>query len=156
MTTIQFSIPAIPVGQPRQRHRIIEANGRTFAQNYTPAKHKVNDFKATARMAATQAYSGPPLDCPLRMTVAFVFPRTAAQTWKRRPMPRLPHAKKPDRDNCEKALLDALKGLLFVDDAQVCCGEVSKWIAAGDEQPHVEILIEVVGLSGAVTGEPQP
>jgi Holliday junction resolvase RusA-like endonuclease len=38
-------------------------------------------------------------------------------------MPRLPHTSKPDRDNLDKAVMDALKGIAWIDD--------------GDEQPHV-------------------
>ncbi len=140
---ITFTVPAIPVAQPRQRHRLANgSNGKTFIHNYTPTKHKVNDFKATARLAANAAYSGPPLIGPLKMSVVFVFPRPKAITWKTKPMPRLPHGAKPDRDNCEKSLMDALKGLLFTDDAQVCDGAVQKFYAAGNEQPHVEVMIE--------------
>lgn len=106
--------------------------------------HPIAAFKATVRMAAQDAYRGAPLSGPLRMSIVFVFPRTSQQIWKTRPMPRLRHAKTPDRDNCEKAVMDALREIVFVDDAQVCCGEVEKWIAAGDEQPHVEIAIEAV------------
>ncbi len=52
------------------------------------------------------------------------------------------HTGRPDRDNLDKAVLDAMKGLIFRDDAQVCAGTIEKWIAAGDEQPHVTIVIE--------------
>lgn len=38
--------------------------------------------------------------------------------------------------------MDALKGLAWNDDAQVCQGSIEKWIAAGDEQPHAVITIE--------------
>lgn len=141
---IAFIVPAVPVAQPRQRHTIRATAAGTFIKNYTPAKHKVNDFKATVRMAAAEAYSGAPLDGPLRLSVVFVFPRPGRLIWKKRPMPRVPHCSKPDRDNCEKSLLDALKGQVFIDDAQVCCGEVQKVYAAGDEQPHVSVVIEGV------------
>jgi Holliday junction resolvase RusA-like endonuclease len=59
-------------------------------------------------------------------------------------MPRLPHDKKPDRDNLDKAFMDALKGLAWLDDAQVCQGEIRKWIASGYEQPHVTVRIETL------------
>jgi Holliday junction resolvase RusA-like endonuclease len=75
----------------------------------------------------------------------FVFPRTKSQIWKSRPMPRIWHAKKPDRDNCDKAVLDALSGLLWLDDSQVCSGTIEKWIAAGDEQPHVVVTVTELG-----------
>lgn len=141
MDRISFTVPCVPVSQPRQRHRIQKTAVGAFVRNYTPAKHRVNDFKATVRLAAAQAYSGPPLTGPLSLTAVFVFPRPSRLLWKKRPMPRLPHSVKPDRDNCEKALLDALKGTLFVDDAQVCDGPIQKCYAAGDEQPHVEVVV---------------
>lgn len=149
-TAIRFTVPAVPVAQPRPRAtmahnghaRMHEVTHVGSAKDGTRRPHPIAAFKATVRLAAQQAYQGPPLECPLRMTVVFVFRRIDKFVWKTRPMPRLPHSSKPDRDNCEKALLDALKGTVFADDAQVCCGEVSKWIAAGDEQPHVEVTIE--------------
>lgn len=145
MTQITFTIPAIPVAQPRQRHRIISTGGKNYAQNYTPTKHPVNAFKSTARMALQSVYTGPPLAGPVAMSVVFVFPRPSNRIWKTRPMPRERHAKKPDCENVLKSLQDALTGLAFVDDAQICeYRDVSKWIAAGHEQPHVEVLISEV------------
>lgn len=37
--------------------------------------------------------------------------------------------------------MDALKGLAWLDDAQVCQGNIEKWIATGEEQPHVVVSI---------------
>lgn len=141
---IAFTVPSVPVAQPRQRHRVLHLGGRTIAQNYTPTKSPVNEFKATIKLACSAAYNGPPLEGPLRVDVVAVFPRPKSMTKKRGPNPRVPHTKKPDRDNLDKAVLDALKGLLFVDDCQAWCGEVTKWIAAGDEQPHVTIAVRNV------------
>ena len=144
MDVITFEIPCVPIAQPRQRHRIAGGPKGQYVMNYTPSNSPVQTFKATARLACREAYKGPPLDQPLSMAVDFIFPRPRAICWKRKPTPRLPHAKKPDRDNCEKALLDALKGTLFVDDSQVCAGEVRKWVAAGDEQPRVIVSVSQV------------
>lgn len=151
-TRINFSVPAIPIAQPRQRQRIINGKGgKSFASNYTPGKHPVNDFKAGVRMAACQAYQGAPLTGPLGVVVLLVFPRAKQQIWKTKPMPRLPHTKKPDFDNCAKAVLDALNGLLFMDDSQVCCAHIEKCIAAGDEQPHVQVTIETLAIESEAT-----
>ena len=140
---IEFTIPAVPVAQPRQRHRIISSGGMSFANNYTPTKHPVNAFKASARMALESAYKGAPLVGPLAMSVVFVFPRPTNRVWKSKPMPRERHTKKPDCDNLLKSLKDSLSGLAYADDAQICeYREVTKWIASGDEQPHVEVTIE--------------
>lgn len=145
MTTIdeliEFTVPAIPVAQPRQRHRLMNIGGKMLATNYTPIRDPVNSYKATVQMAAQNAMASAPLSGPLRVDMVFVFPRQASKVWKSRPMPRYPHVKKPDRDNLAKSTQDALNGLAWVDDAQICAGEIEKWHAAGDEQPHVEIRI---------------
>lgn len=144
---IRFTVPAVPVAQPRQRHRAFVANGRTIVGNYTPASHPVTAFKASVRQAAHEAYQGPPMEGPLRLTVSFVMPRPKGMMWKKREMPRVPHTKKPDADNLAKAVKDALSKQCWRDDCQVCCLWVDKWIAAGDEQPHVSVEIQELGAT---------
>lgn len=134
---IIIEVPAIPIAQPRGRATVIHGHARV----YEPKKHPVAAFKATVRLAAKVAYEGPPLHEPLSVSLTFVMPRPSSLVWKKREMPRLPHAKKPDADNLTKSVFDALNGLLWVDDSQVCALSVEKWIASGDEQPHV--LVEV-------------
>lgn len=150
---IEFTVPAIPCAQPRQRHAVINGQARNYApttvgKGVNKRPHPIVEFKHAARRAATEAHPGGPLTGPLRVDVVFVFPRTSNMFWKTRPMPRVPHAKKPDRDNCDKAILDSLKGICFVDDSQVCDGRIEKWIAAGNEQPHVWVRITPVSASG--------
>jgi len=141
---IEFNVPAIPKAQPRQRHRVVMSGGRAFASNYTPTRDPVNAFKASVQHAAASAHHGAPLEGPLRMSVVFVFPRPKGMVWKTKPMPRAWHTPKPDRDNLMKSLQDALNGLLFKDDSQICSGPIEKFIAAGDEQPHVEVIVETL------------
>lgn len=137
---IVFRVPSIPVAQPRQRHRVVTSGGRTFASNYTPKDSPVNSFKAACQIAAAAAYQGPVLDCPLRMDLVFVFPRPASVP-KKLGNGRLRHTGKPDRDNVMKSLQDALEGLLFRNDSLICAGEVEKFKAAANEQPHVSVRI---------------
>lgn len=142
MSAITFVVPAVPVAQPRQRHRIIHSGGRSFAQNYTSAKDPVQAFKATIRLSAREAYSGPPLDQPLSMRLVFVMPRPDKLRWKSRPMPRVPFCNKnKDWDNLGKAVSDALNELIYVDDGLLWKVEIEKWFASGDEQPHVAVTI---------------
>lgn len=138
---ITFTVPCVPIAQPRQRQRVVVAKGRSFPHNYTPQKSPVNVFKATVQLAASQAYDGPPLDEPLEMSITFVFGRKKNQIWKTKPMPRLPHVGKPDLDNLLKSLLDALNGTLFVDDARVARLTACKFVASGSEQPHCEVIV---------------
>ena len=136
----RFRVDHEPIAQPRQRHRVITGKGKPFATNYTPAKHPVQTFKAMVKSAAVA--SGAKLTTgPVRLDLILVFPRPKALCWKTRPTPRLRHTKKPDRDNCEKAVADALTGVLWRDDSQICAGEVLKWVASGDEAPHVEVVV---------------
>ena len=139
---ITITVPLVPVAQPRPRATV--RGGRICVYN---AAGPVDAFKARVRIAARQAYSGDLLRGPLRVDSEFVFPRTKGQMWKRKPMPRMRHDKKPDRDNLDKAVLDALTGQLWFDDAQVCDGRIQKWIAAGDELHGV--IITVTRLTGA-------
>lgn len=140
-------VPAVPVAQPRVKATAFGGRVRVF----TPTKvtksdgskedHPIAAFKATVRMSVKEAYDGPVLQGAIRVDLAFILPRPQSLVWKTRPMPRIPHVKKPDRDNLDKAVLDALSGRLIGDDCQVACGVLEKWIAAGGEQPHVEMNV---------------
>ena len=142
--TIRFTIPGVPVAQPRQRHRVIQSGGRAFATNYTPSTHPVAAFKALTRLAASQVYSGSPLDCPLVMLVVFVFQRPASVR-KRDGTGRLPHTGRPDAENCLKAVQDALEGAVYRNDSLIYDVRAIKWKAAADEQPHTEVEIVTQG-----------
>ena len=144
---LELKIPAVPVAQPRARavnagkHARMHSVQTIKAADGTRRPHPILAFKATVRIAASQAYTGPPLDCPVRIDCLFVMPRPKRLIWKTKPMPRVPHVTKPDRDNLDKAVLDALKGTILVDDCIAFAGTIEKWIAAGDEQPHAVITI---------------
>lgn len=133
---IEFQVPAVPVAEPRKRV------GK-FRNQYTPSKHKVHDFKATVKLAAAQVWEGAPTIEPVKCDVVFVLPRPKSLIWKTRDMPRIPHTKKPDRDNLDKAVLDSLSGLIWKDDCQVWSGTITKWIASGDEQPYCYISLYI-------------
>lgn len=150
MGSLKIIVPTIPVAQPRQRHRVIQSGGRAFASNYTPKADPSNAYKAAIQLALANVYQGPPLDCPVVLSMTFVFPRVKP-TWLKKGMAwfevwkigkRIPHTKKPDRDNVMKSTQDALNGLLFRDDSLAYRGTVEKWLAAEDEQPHVLIVAE--------------
>lgn len=150
---IAFFVPCVPVAQPRQRHRIVKTtDGRTFTQNFTPARHPVQDFKATVRMAwelacyeAERRYVAAwPHQVAVRLTIDAVFPRPKSMTRKRGPNPREPKTGKPDVDNVAKSVLDALNGLAWADDSAVACLTVRKWIAAANESARVDVVIEEI------------
>lgn len=140
---IVFTVPAVPIAQPRQRHGLARIRGKMVSRNYLPKDNPVHVYKACVHLAARQAYQGPPLEGPLGMEIVFVMHRPGRLRWKKKPMPRAWHTQKPDIDNLFKATADALK-TLWRDDAQVCYTLQKKMFAAGDESPHVEIAIETL------------
>jgi Holliday junction resolvase RusA-like endonuclease len=125
------------VAQPRQRHGVVAGHVR----NYIPSEHPVHAFKASVRLAASEAYAGPPLESPLRIRLLFVMPRPASRIWKKRPMPREPYIGRCDWDNLAKAACDALNGTLWRDDRQIWHADVTAVTAAGDEASHAEIEV---------------
>ncbi len=135
---IRFIVPAVPVAQPRPRATAINGKARMYEAKQG---HAIHAFKASVRLAAQQAYRGAPLDGPLSLYLNFIFPRPDTKRWKTKPMPRYRHTIAPDVDNLIKGVCDALNKLAWSDDKQivtVCC---NKWVAAGDEQPHVVVNI---------------
>lgn len=143
MARTYFTVPGIPVAQPRQRHRIIP--GKNFVQNYTPKNDPVNAFKAAVRLAAAAAHQGGPLTGPVELNVTYLMPRPKNhyRTGKhagqlKDDAPRM-HTSKPDRDNLDKALKDALKGICWIDDAQVCDGRSQKMYSNDTPAAVVEI-----------------
>lgn len=137
---ISFVVPCVPVAQPRQRHFIHRQTGRLC--NAVKAAHPIHAFKASVRLAAQTAYSGPPLEGCLRLGVTFVFPRPLRLCRKKDPLGRIPFDAKPDADNLLKGLCDSLNELTWKDDRQICAALVVKEYAAIGEQPHVAVTIE--------------
>jgi Holliday junction resolvase RusA-like endonuclease len=140
MEPITIKIDSVPVAQPRQRHRIVATGGKSFATNYTPSTDKVNVFKATCQMTAAQL-GIELITTPVVVDFVFVLPRPKKFEAKKYDRGRLPHGSKPDRDNLLKSCQDALNGILWHDDALIYSGSLSKFYAAKNETPHVEIVV---------------
>ncbi len=127
---IQFTVHALPVAQPRARATTVNGMARMYEAKKS---HAIHDFKASVRLEATKAYAGAPLDGPLCVELLFVFPsKKKSRVWK---------STKADCDNLAKGVLDALNGLLYRDDGQVCWLQVQKLHANKDEQPRVQVRI---------------
>lgn len=144
---IRFLVLGVPIGQPRVTHA--RRDGKRWA--YVKRDHPIHAFREAVGLSARIAWRGGPLAGPLRLEATLVFPRPRNLVWKRKRMPRIPHQAKPDTDNVLKGIKDALKGILWRDDAQVSAESGEKWIAAGNEEPHVVILVSRVEST-----QPQP
>jgi Holliday junction resolvase RusA-like endonuclease len=137
---IKFEVPCVPVAQPRQRHSVVNGHVR----NYIPKTDPVWVFKTALGIAASEVRPKVIISGPISVKLEFVFPRTKSMIWKNKPMFRVPKDTKPDIDNLCKSVFDALNGILFVDDSQICECRASKYIASGNEQPRVIITIEAM------------
>lgn len=131
---ISFFALGEPKGQPRQRHRLVKTrDGREFVHGFDPGD--ADDWKASIRRAAAPYVTGEPLDlhCPCRVDITFLFPRpdghfgTGKNAGKLKASAPVVHKAKPDRDNCDKAVLDTLQEMgFFRNDSSVSIGLLAK------------------------------
>ena len=135
-------------------HRISRSKlGKQFIQNYTPdtitvkrngrdvrLPNPIKPYKAEIERQAKRAFTKP-LDGPVSLYMTFAFPRPQNRIWKTKPMPKELHIKKPDLDNLAKAVMDALNGIAWGDDAQVNHIVMDKFTVQGGVEPYTTIVI---------------
>lgn len=142
--TITFTAYGEPKAQPRPRAFARKMGDKFVARVFDAGT--AEGWKSQIALAAKPNRPPSPLSGPVRLSATFVFPRPKAHFIANRPERGIRdnapiwHTKKPDRDNLEKALLDALTqlGCFWHDDAQVCCGQICKEFG---EQPGVRVQI---------------
>lgn len=155
MNPITFTVRGEPKAQPRPRAFARKfGNGKVAARMYDAGT--AEGWKGLIALAAKPFMPAAPIEGPLRVDIDFFFPRPGRLMRKKDPDVPIPHDSKPDRDNCEKAVLDALTQLGFWrDDAQVCEGEVRKFYASKSGTPHAKIQISAVAtIATAPVSEP--
>lgn len=128
MKIIEVWVPGLPVAQPRAR----AVSFRGHARMYNPGT--ANEWKACVIHALRQYRFGTfPADVPIRCDLTFYLPRPKshfgsgknAQQLKKS-APTRPTGK-PDRDNLDKAVCDAITAAgVWVDDSQVTSGTIRK------------------------------
>jgi len=136
---VRLSVRGEPKSQPRPRF----VGGRVIS-NTSPA---VSSWQAAVRRAASEALcalAGGVLTkaTALRVDVTFFFPTKKSDRWGK------PHTQKPDRDNCDKLILDECTkvGLFSGDDCRVSAGMIRKyWCRPGGEGAVVEVSIDASG-----------
>lgn len=170
MTTpavIQFRVFGIPKPQPRARSFVLRGKGgRPILSKTGEPIIRVHEagtaenWKSLVADAAREFVPMPPLLGPLRVDIHFVFPRPKAHYKSQSVAAKLSGAKpvlKPnaptwycmsrnDRDNLDKAVLDALTVIgMWKDDGQVCAGEITKCYECEGMTPGAFIRIEELG-----------
>ena len=120
---MNYVVEGTPVGKGRHKF----ARRGKFVSTYTPTKTRT--YEDTIKVAARQAMTIEPLQTPVTVFVYISVPIPASYSKKRKqaclsgfekPM------KKPDIDNVSKCFLDAMNGIVYVDDVQVISLHMTK------------------------------
>jgi Holliday junction resolvase RusA-like endonuclease len=112
---VEFTVPGEVRGKGRPRFD--GRRGRTYTDAKTAA------YEQTVQTMARLAMAGAaPVDGPVRLLVTAYIEVPRSYSARKRQyclLGRTFPTKKPDFDNCEKIIADALKGVVYIDDAQV-------------------------------------
>lgn len=107
----------------------------------------------TEGQAAMSAAGLRPFEGPVRVTVIFRMRRPKAHFIQAGLRPGAPewHVSRPDVDKLSRAVLDALKGVCWVDDSQVAYKEAMKPYCAPGQDEGAEIAVQI--LNRTETGQ---
>lgn len=134
--SIYFEVRGIPKAQPRVR---AFKRGK-HAGVYDPGT--ADSWKSMLVLQARAHRPEAPLEGPVAVSIDFLMPRPKSLMRKSDPDGEIWHTAKPDRDNLEKAALDALgQDGWWRDDAQVCEGSVRKLYHAKSGVPGARVRI---------------
>lgn len=133
--TFRCRVYGYPVAWMRPRAQRVGGFIRFFT-------HKdVEDWKRTVVAQVLDKKPERPLQGALAVTMIFYLARPKSLPKKVRF-----HSRKPDAENCAKAVLDFLSGLVYMDDAQVADLRVRKEYG---EQPGVDIEVRLMEAAEA-------
>lgn len=136
---ISFIVPGNPQGKARPR--VCRVGGKSIT--YTP--NKTVEYEKLIR-TSYNAVSGVKFEknVPLEMNILALFslPKTASKKFINAALSNEEYpAKKPDSDNIIKVICDALNGLAYHDDSQVCRVYFEKTYA---QIPCVKVEIKAI------------
>lgn len=136
---IAFTVQGIP--SPQGSVRAFVVNGRAVVTQGGSAERRRNlsDWRGDVQRTAKHASNGRMFLGPVRVGLIFWLPRPASA-----PKARRYPDKRPDLDKLVRAVLDALTGSVWRDDAQVVQIDAGKDYAAAGEPPGVRVVIAEV------------
>ncbi len=142
---IEFWIEVEVVPKQADRSRIVTCgNGAQFIQHYQPAAVRNNAF-ALAALAGSHRPPAP-FDGPVRVELEVHHPFPASTSQRQRARGRIPRDTKPDADNLQKQILDALSTVGFwVNDSRIVDVRLMKfWSDKARLRVRVEPVAEEV------------
>jgi len=147
---IEFFAPGIPRPGGSKKGFVNPKTGRVMIVK--AGGQNEENWRQAVAYAAMRAMDGrPPLDGPVSLTVTFVLPRPKYHYHAskrlagelRQDAPGY-HVKAPDRTKLMRSTEDAMTGIVYRDDSQVCTGNVEKRYGS---QPGAVIAIESLLVS---------
>lgn len=145
MTRLAFTIPGAPRGKGRPRASRFAGGVRLYTDAKTASYEGLIALAAQAALRGAQALDGA---LCVSVMVRIAPPVSASKKMRAAMLAGQVHpTRKPDLDNCVKAVLDGCNGVAFRDDALVT------WINAGKryaETAGVDVTIESDALVQAV------
>lgn len=137
--TATFRVYGDPKGQPRPR----AASHGGHARLYDPGTAK--PWKEAIVIAARPSAPPEPIGVPVSVSITLWLPRPASRSRKKDHDGELWAPKKPDVDNAEKAVFDALVAMGFIaDDALIVENRTSKRYHAKNSAPGALITIRTI------------
>lgn len=155
MTAIAFHVAGTPAPKGSTKAFVVYKRGR-FQAAVTNDNPRTRPWAAVVRNAAIMAraawvhhnglgmaavlvpaYARP---AAVRLELEFVLPRVTALPKRR----IVPHTSKPDLDKLTRAALDALTGVLYEDDSQVCAIVATKRYAMVGEAAGCGIGVDAI------------
>ena len=116
---------------------------------YQPGQESavLREWKGSLQLTFTQNRPrGIPLENAVRVDITFCFKRPGRLNRKKDPEGLIDHISKPDRDNIDKPVLDAMKNAgWFTDDCQVSAGVIQKFYHRKGDKPHATVRVMVRG-----------
>ena len=158
---VRFRVDGVPAPQPRPRIGSIPIGRKCPSCGVAPTRpqmreadhgHRIFRWKDNVRVAwrTVQPEPGWRFGGPVSVAILCVIERPVGKPKKghQRPpgrfIPTVGSVINGDLDNYAKAILDALNGHAWQDDAQIGQLTVAKWAAAAGEDPHA--IVEIVEL----------
>lgn len=133
-----FTIPMSPLSLQSSGKRMVIRNGKPLFFKNKKATDYINHIRILAR--PFRHLLPQKLDCPLDVSIAFYFDRPARLRGKKHSPDRIPHDKRPDLDNLQKSLQDALSEF-WNDDAQIASLRLKKFYVEQNGQPRIVVRI---------------
>lgn len=137
--SLSFHVHGVP--QPKGSWRAFYPRGSRKA-NFVADNRKMVAWCATVSARAAAAMRDLPLFTgAVSLRLLFIFPRPRSRRFASGRF-GVPHAVKPDKDKLERAVCDALSGIVYRDDSQVAaCEKVAVYTSADGGPTGVWITV---------------